>query len=122
MYSVTDRSTKYCLIIDETRQIKPDILLQWLSLMYKFIQGCLNSDSVQVQILLATYYKFAIMKTSLLKTTLNAFSFVYRSTKQFIFVIFLINNVFSLLGDVYKNRTKLAKYLQSLISDYECKL
>ena len=122
MYSVTDRSTKYCLIIDETRQIKPDILLQWLSLMYKFIQGCLNSDSVQVQILLATYYKFAIMKTSRLKTTLNAFSFVYRSTKQFIFVIFLINNVFSLLGDVYKNRTKLAKYLQSLISDYECKL
>ena len=122
MYSVTDRSTKYCLIIDETRQIKPDILLQWLSLMYKFIQGCLNSDSVQVQILLATYYKFAIMKTSRLKTTLNAFSFVYRSTKQFIFVIFLINNVFSLLGDIYKNRTKLAKYLQSLISDYECKL
>ena len=37
-------------------------MVQWLSLLYKFIQQSLNSDSVQAQILLAIFQRFAIIR------------------------------------------------------------
>ena len=37
-------------------------MVQWLSLLYKFIQQSLNSDSVQAQILLAICQRFAMMR------------------------------------------------------------
>ena len=39
-------------------------MVWWLSKLHNFIQQSLNSGSVQVQILLATFWRFGVLKTS----------------------------------------------------------
>ena len=86
--------TKMC-VVQTLKCTYLGAVVQWLSLLHNFIQQNLNSGSAQVQILLATCRRFAMVRISdngpdWLEIRLNAFRRSTMLQKQFIISIMVI--------------------------------